>query len=103
MPSIAEGLAIAERACIDVAIVAEAIAIGQAASPQVLRNANRMIANDHEQNVVFTLVLRLKDVDYALKLAGRLRIPTPLWSAGSEPTPAPVRSRGIRASMKARS
>jgi 3-hydroxyisobutyrate dehydrogenase len=75
--SVAEGLAIAERAGIDLAVVAEAIATGQAASPQVLRNANRMIAGDHEQNVLFTPVLRLKDVDYALKFARRLGIGSP--------------------------
>jgi 3-hydroxyisobutyrate dehydrogenase len=75
--SVAEGLSIAERAGIDLAVVAEAIATGQAASSQVVRNANRMIANDHEQNVVFTPVLRLKDVDYALKFARRLGIGSP--------------------------
>jgi 3-hydroxyisobutyrate dehydrogenase len=75
--SLAEGLSIAERAGIDLAVVAEAIATGQAASPQVVRNANRMVANDHEQNVVFTPVLRLKDVDYALKFARRLGIGSP--------------------------
>jgi 3-hydroxyisobutyrate dehydrogenase len=75
--SVAEGLSIAERAGIDLAVVAEAIATGQAASPQVVRNANRMVANDHEQNVVFTPVLRLKDVDYALKFARRLGIGSP--------------------------
>ena len=91
--SVAEGLSIAERAGIDLAVVAEAIATGQAASPQVVRNANRMVANDHEQNVVFTPVLRLKDVDYALKFARRLGIGSPVWFAGSEPTPAPLRSR----------
>jgi 3-hydroxyisobutyrate dehydrogenase len=42
-----------------------------------VRNANRMVANDHEQNVVFTPVLRLKDVDYALKFARRLGIGSP--------------------------
>jgi 3-hydroxyisobutyrate dehydrogenase len=81
--SVAEGLAIAERAGIDLAVVTEAIATGQAASPQVVRNANRMVANDHEQNVVFTPVLRLKDVDYALKFARRLGIGTPFGRLAS--------------------
>jgi 3-hydroxyisobutyrate dehydrogenase len=75
--SLAEGLAIAERAGVDLAVVAEAIATGQAASPQVVRNANRMIASDHEQNVLFTPLLRLKDVDYALKFARRLGVGSP--------------------------
>jgi 3-hydroxyisobutyrate dehydrogenase len=75
--SLAEGLALAERASLDLAAVAEAIATGQAASPQVVRNARRMIENDNEQNVVFTPVLRLKDVDYALQFAQRLGIGSP--------------------------
>jgi 3-hydroxyisobutyrate dehydrogenase len=74
---LAEGLAIAERAQLDLQVVAEAIATGQAASPQVVRNARRMVANDHDHNVVFTPVLRLKDVEYALRLAHGLGIGTP--------------------------
>jgi 3-hydroxyisobutyrate dehydrogenase len=75
--SLAEGMAIAERARLDLRVVAEAITTGQAASPQVVRNARRMAANDHDQNVVFTPVLRLKDVEYALRLAHRLGIGSP--------------------------
>ncbi len=67
--SVAEGIAIAEKAGLDLAVVAEAIATGQAASPQVVRNARRMVENDHDRNVVFTPVLRLKDVEYALQFA----------------------------------
>jgi 3-hydroxyisobutyrate dehydrogenase len=43
--SLAEGLALAERASLDLKTVAEAIATGQAASPQVVRNARRMVDN----------------------------------------------------------
>lgn len=67
--SLAEGLALAERIGLDLDTVANAISTGQAASPQVVRNARRIVAGDHDRNVVFTPVLRLKDVDYALKLA----------------------------------
>ncbi|HEY3783825.1 MAG TPA: NAD(P)-dependent oxidoreductase [Steroidobacteraceae bacterium] len=67
--SLAEGVALAEKAGLDLQTVLEAIATGQAASPQVVRNARRMIADDHEENVVFTPVLRLKDLNYALQLA----------------------------------
>ena len=42
---------------------------GQAASPQVVRNVRRMVDGDHDRNVVFTAALRLKDVQYALRLA----------------------------------
>lgn len=69
--SLAEGLVLAERASLDLKTVADALATGQAASPQVVRNARRMIANDHEQNVVFTPVLRLKDVALRLGICGR--------------------------------
>jgi 3-hydroxyisobutyrate dehydrogenase len=72
--SLAEGLALAERAGLELKTVAEAIATGQAASPQVVRNARRMIDNDHAQNIVFTPALRLKDVSYALELARSLRL-----------------------------
>jgi 3-hydroxyisobutyrate dehydrogenase len=70
--SVAEGLALAERADLELKTVGEAIATGQAASPQVVRNTRRMIDNDHGQNVVCTPVLRLKDVNYALELARSL-------------------------------
>jgi len=75
--SIAEAVAIAERAGLDLVAVAEAIATGQAASPQVVRNSRRMIANDHERNIVFTPTLRMKDVEYALQLATSLEIGCP--------------------------
>jgi 3-hydroxyisobutyrate dehydrogenase len=75
--SLAEGMAIAERAQLDLRVVAEAIASGQAASPQVVRNARRMVANDHDDDVLFTPVLRLKDVEYAVRFAQRLGIGSP--------------------------
>jgi 3-hydroxyisobutyrate dehydrogenase len=75
--SLAEGLALAERAGLDLAVVAEAIATGQAASPQVVRNTGRMINNDHDREIVFTPALRLKDVDYALRLARELGVGAP--------------------------
>lgn len=67
--SLAEGMALAERIGLDLDAVANAISTGQAASPQVVRNARRIVAGDHDRNVVFTPVLRLKDVDYALQFA----------------------------------
>jgi 3-hydroxyisobutyrate dehydrogenase len=73
----AEGMAVAERAGLDLKLVAEAIAISQAASPQVVRNTRRMADDDHDRNVAFTPVLRLKDVEYALQLARGLGIATP--------------------------
>jgi 3-hydroxyisobutyrate dehydrogenase len=75
--SAAEGLAIAERAGLDIAAVAEAIATSQAASPQVIRNTRRMVAADHEQNIVFSAALRLKDVEYGLRFARKIGIGSP--------------------------
>ncbi len=75
--SAAEGIAIAERAGLDLATVVDAIATSQASSPQVVRNTRRMLADDHDRNVVFTPALRLKDVEYALSLARELRIGSP--------------------------
>jgi 3-hydroxyisobutyrate dehydrogenase len=70
--SAAEGFAIAERAGLDLKLVADAVASGQAASPQVVRNVRRFVAGDHAEAVNFTPALRLKDVDYALRLANKL-------------------------------
>jgi 3-hydroxyisobutyrate dehydrogenase len=75
--SVAEGLAIAERAGLDLAAVADAIATSQAASPQVVRNTRRMLAADHDRNIVFTAALRLKDVRYGLEFARSLGVGTP--------------------------
>jgi 3-hydroxyisobutyrate dehydrogenase len=74
--SAAEGMAIAERAGLDLHAVAEAIALGQAASPQVVRNARRFAEGDHGTNIVFTPALRLKDVEYALRFARKLGVAT---------------------------
>jgi 3-hydroxyisobutyrate dehydrogenase len=78
--SLAEALAIAERAGLDLHVVADAVATGQAASPQVIRNARRMVAGDHGRDVIFTPRLRLKDVSYALQLTRELGIASPFGS-----------------------
>lgn len=75
--SAAEAMAIAERVGLDLGLVAEAIATGQAASPQVVRNCRRMVDGNHGQNVVFTPQLRLKDVGYGLLLAKAFQIGSP--------------------------
>jgi 3-hydroxyisobutyrate dehydrogenase len=70
-------MALAERAGLDLGTVAEAISSGQAASPQVVRNCQRMVAGDHQRDIVFTPRLRLKDVDYALRFAAQTGLGTP--------------------------
>ncbi len=67
--SAAEGMVLAESAGLDLKLVGDAVASGQAASPQVVRNVRRFVAGDHGGIVNFTPALRLKDIDYALRLA----------------------------------
>lgn len=74
---VAEGLAIAERAGLDRDQVVAALATGQAASPQVVRNSRRMVVGDADREVVFSGRLRHKDADYALRLARELGIGAP--------------------------
>ena len=71
---VAEGMAMAERAGLDLELVARAIESGQAASPQVVRNAHRIVAGDHADPVVFSGRLRRKDADYGVRLASELGI-----------------------------
>jgi 3-hydroxyisobutyrate dehydrogenase len=82
--SAAEGLALAERAGLDLHAVVDAIAESQAASPQVVRNTRRMVEGEFGRDVVFTPVLRLKDVEYALRLAEALGVATPFGAAARE-------------------
>ncbi len=48
--SAAEGMALAERAGLDLDLVSAALASGQAASPQVVRNVRRIAAGLGDQN-----------------------------------------------------
>lgn len=73
--SAAEAVAMGRAAGLDMKLVADAIASGQAASPQVVRNVRRFIAGDHSSSVNFTPALRLKDIEYALRLARQLEAP----------------------------
>jgi 3-hydroxyisobutyrate dehydrogenase len=75
--SAAETMALAERAGLAPAQVADALATGQAASPQVVRNTQRMAAGHHDQDVAFTPVLRLKDIEYGLEFARGLGLAAP--------------------------
>src|ERR1700733_5324780 len=75
--SAAEALAVAERAGLDIAAVSDAISTSQAASPQVVRHTLRMVAEDHDHNVVFSSALRLKDVEYGVRFARASGIGSP--------------------------
>src|SRR6202790_1064443 len=74
---IAEGLAIAEQAGLDMKLVLEAVETGVAASPQVIRHSKRMVARNFS-GATFTAALRHKDAAYAVALAESLLSDTPL-------------------------
>ncbi|MGE0287808.1 MAG: NAD(P)-dependent oxidoreductase [Bradyrhizobium sp.] len=69
--SLAEGVAIAEQAGLDMNLVAEALSTGAVASPQVIRHSKRMVARDFS-GASFTAALRHKDAAYAVALAETL-------------------------------
>jgi 3-hydroxyisobutyrate dehydrogenase len=74
---VAEGLAIAEQAGLDMKLVLEAIETGVAASPQVIRHSRRMVARNFA-GASFTSALRHKDAAYAVALAESLLADAPL-------------------------
>jgi 3-hydroxyisobutyrate dehydrogenase len=75
--SLAEGVAMAEQAGLDMNLVAEALATGAVASPQVIRHSKRMVARDFS-GASFTTALRHKDAAYAVRLAESLLADAPL-------------------------
>jgi len=75
--SLAEGVAMAEQAGLDMNLVTEALATGAVASPQVIRHSKRMVARDFS-GASFTSALRYKDAAYAVKLAESLLADKPL-------------------------
>jgi 3-hydroxyisobutyrate dehydrogenase-like beta-hydroxyacid dehydrogenase len=75
--SLAEGIAMAEQAGLDMNLVAEALATGAVASPQVIRHSKRMVARDFS-GASFTTALRHKDAAYGVKLAEGLLANPPL-------------------------
>jgi 3-hydroxyisobutyrate dehydrogenase len=82
--SAAETMAIAERVGLDLGMVADALATGQAASPQVIRNTRRIADGHHERDILFTPQLRLKDVEYGLALARKVAIGSPFGELAGE-------------------
>src|SRR5258707_2220432 len=74
---IAEGLAIAEQAGLDMKLVLEAVETGVAASPQVIRHSRRMAARNFS-GATFTAALRHKDAAYAVALAESLLSDAPM-------------------------
>jgi 3-hydroxyisobutyrate dehydrogenase-like beta-hydroxyacid dehydrogenase len=81
--SLAEGLAIAEQSGLDMKLVAEALATGAVASPQVIRHSRRMASRDFS-GASFTAALRHKDAAYAVALAETLLPGVPVSRAAVE-------------------
>jgi 3-hydroxyisobutyrate dehydrogenase len=81
--SLAEGIAIAEQAGLDMNLVADALSTGAVASPQVIRHSQRMVARDFS-GATFTAALRHKDAAYAVALAETLLPSVPVSSAAVE-------------------
>src|ERR1700716_3059623 len=77
---IAEGLAFAEPAGLDMQLVLEAVETGVAASPQVIRHSKRMVARNFS-GATFTAALRHKDAAYAVALAESLLPDIPIGRA----------------------
>ncbi|WP_426434001.1 NAD(P)-dependent oxidoreductase [Bradyrhizobium genosp. P] len=78
--SLAEGVAMAEQAGLDMKLVAEALGTGAIASPQVIRHSKRMVARDFS-GASFTAALRHKDAAYAVRLAETLLPDVPVSRA----------------------
>jgi 3-hydroxyisobutyrate dehydrogenase-like beta-hydroxyacid dehydrogenase len=78
--SLAEGVAMAEQAGLDMQLVAEALGTGAIASPQVIRHSKRMVARDFS-GASFTAALRHKDAAYAVRLAETLLPDVPVSRA----------------------
>src|ERR1700733_13252290 len=74
---LAEGLAIAEQAGLDMKLVLETLETGVAASPQVIRHSKRMVARNFG-GANFAAALRHKDAVYAVALAESLLSSVPL-------------------------
>ncbi|WP_020591473.1 NAD(P)-dependent oxidoreductase [Kiloniella laminariae] len=74
----AEGLVTAERAGLDLELVAQALACGGCGSPQVARNAALMARGEHDKDVVFSTRWRQKDTDYGLRFAAKMGLDQPL-------------------------
>lgn len=72
--ALAEGMLVAEKAGLDMAVVADALARGAAGSGQVVQNGPAMVSGDHDTNVLFSALWRLKDTDYGFKFAEQMGV-----------------------------
>jgi 3-hydroxyisobutyrate dehydrogenase len=89
---IAEGLAIAEQAGLDMKLVLEAVETGVAASPQVIRHSKRVVARNFS-GATFTAALRYKDAAYAVALAESLLSDAPVMGRAAVQAYARAKAR----------
>jgi len=66
----------------------------------VIRNTARMVAGDHDHNIVFTSALRLKDVEYAVRFARAVGAGSPFGALAEGIYPSAVRYGVRRAQRK---
>lgn len=81
--ALGEGVALAERAGLNMQTVAQAIMSGAASSPMVKGKVQNVINRTHDE-VNFALRWMHKDLTYALRAADELGVPMPLVAAARE-------------------
>ncbi|MBN8861081.1 MAG: NAD(P)-dependent oxidoreductase [Sphingobacteriales bacterium] len=81
---LAEGIAMAHAAGLDMNTVTAAIEHSAAASPQVVRYTRRMAENTFAEHPGFTTSLRYKDAAYATALAQQMQVPARLGEVAKE-------------------
>ena len=64
----AEGMFACEAAGIDLAVAAEGFSTGATGSPHVIRHCRYMAENKHENPIQFSGKMRMKDVEYGVRL-----------------------------------
>lgn len=64
----AEGMHACEAAGIDLAVAAEGFSTGATGSPHVVRHVHYMAENKHEDPIQFSGRMRIKDLDYGIRL-----------------------------------
>lgn len=83
LAALSEGVALAERAGLDLAAISQAITTGAASSPMVKGKLANVVAREYT-DVHFALRWMHKDLSYALRLGEALEVPLPTAAAARE-------------------
>lgn len=81
---LAEGITLCKKLGLDMETVIQAVENSAAASPQVMRYVRKMAEGDFSESPSFTVGLREKDADYALRLAGEAGFNASLGTAAAQ-------------------